>query len=64
MISRSTTTPLNSNQRDRKGIHELATALSLVDNQLAYPTITIIDRNYSILFQQQSYKSERPYFYP
>jgi thioredoxin-related protein len=39
----------------KTGIHELATALSLVDNQLAYPTITIIDRNYSILFQQQSY---------
>jgi hypothetical protein len=54
MISRSTTTPLNSNQRDKTGIHELAT-VSLVDNQLAYPTITIIDRNYSILFQQQSY---------
>jgi thioredoxin-related protein len=46
---------LNSNQRAETGIHELATALSLVDNQLAYPTITIIDRNYSILFQQQSY---------
>jgi hypothetical protein len=54
MISRSTTTPLNSNQR-AENRHELATALSLVDNQLAYPTITIIDRNYSILFQQQSY---------
>jgi hypothetical protein len=42
----------------KTGIHELAIALSLVDNQLAYPTITIIDRNYSILFQQQYLKAK------
>ncbi|MFB0910859.1 MAG: DUF255 domain-containing protein [Flavobacterium sp.] len=39
----------------KTGIHELATALSMVNNQLAYPTITILDHNYSILFQRQSY---------
>ncbi|MFT7334450.1 MAG: thioredoxin-related protein [Porticoccaceae bacterium] len=39
----------------KTGLHELATALSIVDNQLTYPTITIIDRNYSIIFQRQSY---------
>lgn len=37
------------------GIHELATALATVDNQLAYPTLTILDPNYAILFQKQSY---------
>jgi thioredoxin-related protein len=37
------------------GIHELATALATIDNQVVYPTITIIDANYSILFQKQSY---------
>jgi len=37
------------------GIHELATALATVNNQVAYPTITILDSKYSILFQKQSY---------
>jgi hypothetical protein len=37
------------------GVHELAIALSTVNNQITYPTITIIDRNYSILFHKQSY---------
>ena len=37
------------------GIHELATALATVENQVVYPTLTILDPNYSILFQKQSY---------
>ncbi|SEA16858.1 Thioredoxin-related protein [Flavobacterium gillisiae] len=37
------------------GIHELATALATVENQVVYPTLTILDPNYSILFQKQSF---------
>ena len=37
------------------GIHELAIILSTVEDQVTYPTITIMDRNYSLLFQKQSY---------
>lgn len=37
------------------GIHELATALATIENQVVYPTLTILDPNYSILFQKQSY---------
>jgi hypothetical protein len=62
MISRSTTHFKFKPTDPKTGIHELATALSLVDNQLAYPTITIIDRNYSILFQQQSYLKRKTLF--
>jgi hypothetical protein len=61
MISRSTTTLLNSNQAENRH-PRISHCLSLVDNQLAYPTITIIDRNYSILFQQQSYLKRKTLF--
>jgi hypothetical protein len=61
MISRSTITLLNSNQQGRKLASRIATVFSLVDNQLAYPTITIID-HYSILFQQQSYLKRKTLF--
>lgn len=37
------------------GIHELATALATLNNQLSYPTITILDKKNTILFQKQSY---------
>ena len=37
------------------GIHELATALATVNNQVSYPTITILDAKKDILFQKQSY---------
>ena len=37
------------------GIHELATALASSDNQVTYPTLTILGPDYSILFQQASY---------
>lgn len=37
------------------GIQELATALPTIDNQVVYPTLTILDPDYSILLQKQSY---------
>ena len=37
------------------GVHELATALATINGQVAYPTISILDVDYSILFQKQSY---------
>lgn len=36
------------------GIHELATALATIDNQVVYPTLTILETDQSILFQQHS----------
>lgn len=41
------------------GIHELATALATIDNQLSYPTIVILDDEKRILFQKQSYLSAK-----
>lgn len=37
------------------GIHELTTALATINNQVIYPTLTILGPDYSILFQQASY---------
>ncbi|WP_413999812.1 thioredoxin family protein [Flavobacterium sp. W1B] len=37
------------------GIHELAAALATIDNQVVYPTLTILEKDNSILFQQHSY---------
>ncbi|MEL1242596.1 thioredoxin family protein [Flavobacterium flavipallidum] len=37
------------------GIHELATALATLNNEVSYPTITILDKKNSILLQKQSY---------
>lgn len=39
----------------KTGVHELATALATINGQVAYPTISILDADYSILFQKQSY---------
>ena len=36
------------------GIHELATALATIDNQVVYPTLTILGTDDSIIFQQHS----------
>jgi hypothetical protein len=46
----------NLNQQAKHRNPELAIVLSTVDDQVAYPTITIMDRNYSILFQQSYLK--------
>jgi thioredoxin-related protein len=37
------------------GIHELATALATIDNQVVYPTLTVLDPDYSILLQKHTY---------
>ncbi len=37
------------------GIHELTTALATINNQVIYPTLTILGPDYSILVQQHSY---------
>lgn len=36
------------------GIHELATALATIDNEVIYPTITVLDPDFAILFQKHS----------
>lgn len=41
------------------GIHELATALATTENQVVYPTLTILARDNSILFQQASFISAK-----
>lgn len=37
------------------GIHELATALATINSQVVYPTLTILDIDYSIKLQKQSF---------
>jgi thioredoxin-related protein len=37
------------------GIHELATALATIDSQVVYPTLTILQTDYSVLFQKHSF---------
>ena len=37
------------------GIHELATELATIDTEVVYPTITVLDTDFSILFQKHSY---------
>lgn len=37
------------------GIHELAIALATINSQLVYPTLTILDIDYSIKLQKQSF---------
>lgn len=38
----------------KTGIHELATALATINGQVVYPTLTILDSEKSIIFQQHS----------
>jgi thioredoxin-related protein len=37
------------------GIHELATALASIENQVVYPTVTILGTDNAVEFQQHSY---------
>jgi thioredoxin-related protein len=37
------------------GIHELATALATIDDRVVYPTLTVLDTDYTILLQKHSY---------
>lgn len=39
----------------KTGIHELATELATVNGQISYPTITLLNSNYEIIFQKQSF---------
>lgn len=36
------------------GIHELATELATINNEIVYPTIAVLDSNFSIVFQKHS----------
>jgi len=37
------------------GIHELATALATINSQVIYPTVTILQTDFSIVFQKHSF---------
>ncbi|HEY4618588.1 MAG TPA: thioredoxin family protein [Flavobacterium sp.] len=37
------------------GVHELATALATIGNRVVYPTLVVLDANYTILLQKPSY---------
>lgn len=41
------------------GVHELATELATMNNQVIYPTMVILDPDFSILFQKHSYLDDR-----
>ena len=41
------------------GIHELATTLATIDNQVVYPSLTILELDNSIVFQQASFISAK-----
>jgi thioredoxin-related protein len=37
------------------GIHELATELATIDSQVVYPTIVVLETDFSIVFQKHSF---------
>ena len=37
------------------GMHELATELATIDSEVVYPTVTILEPDFSILFQKHSF---------
>ncbi|POY39815.1 thioredoxin [Flavobacterium alvei] len=37
------------------GIHELATQLATIDSQVVYPTLTVLQSDFSIVFQKHSF---------
>lgn len=37
------------------GIHELATELATIDSEVVYPTVTILQTDFSIVFQKHSF---------
>jgi thioredoxin-related protein len=41
------------------GIHELATALATINDQVVYPTLTILNPDYTIVFQQHSFLNSK-----
>lgn len=41
------------------GIHELATALATINSRVVYPTITILQSDFSIVFQKHSFLNSK-----
>ncbi|TRX27053.1 DUF255 domain-containing protein [Flavobacterium franklandianum] len=41
------------------GIHELATALATINSQVVYPTVTVLESDFSIVFQKHSFLSSK-----
>ena len=41
------------------GIHELATALATINSQVVYPTVTILQPDFSIVFQKHSFLNSK-----
>ena len=41
------------------GIHELATALATINSQVVYPTVTILQSDFSIVFQKHSFLNSK-----
>ena len=41
------------------GIHELATALATINSQVVYPTVTIVQPDFSIVFQKHSFLNSK-----
>jgi thioredoxin-related protein len=41
------------------GIHELATALATINSQVVYPTVTVLQPDFSIVFQKHSFLSNK-----
>lgn len=39
----------------KTGVHQLALELATINNKIAYPTITILNPNYDIIFQHASF---------
>jgi len=43
----------------KTGIHELATALATIDSKVIYPTVTVLQPDFSIVFQRHSFISSK-----
>lgn len=41
------------------GIHELATALATINSQVVYPTVTVLQPDFSIVFQKHSFLNSK-----
>jgi thioredoxin-related protein len=44
------------------GIHELATELATIDSEVVYPTVAILESDFSILFQKHSFINAKELF--
>lgn len=40
---------------ENTGMHELATELATIDSEVVYPTVTVLDPDFSIVFQKHSF---------